>query len=279
MKISGLLKKATVILIAAALGITAFSGCGQTDKNGSGQSSVYVEKKADSDYEVCIDKDSDYSDIANYTKPKEGEEIVVMTIKNKGEIKIKLFSELLPKACANFIGLAKHGYYDGLTFHRIIADFMIQGGDPDGTGMGGSSVWGIDFDENGGYSLKGGAGSQFDGGSSKYLYHVNGALAYANSGATSTDGSQFFIVVGNKLSEDVVRQYNSMYSSMELTDAAVKAYTENGGSPFLDGSYTVFGQVFEGMDLVNDICNNTETDENDKPVSDVVIESVKVIVY
>ena len=118
--------------------------------------------------------------ILNYTAPQEGEEIVVIHVKDYGDIKLKLFPEQLPEACENFVTLAKDGYYDELIFHRVIENFMIQGGDPKGDGTGGESCWG-------GY---------FDGGSDSQLINLSGALAYANSGSTSTDGSQFYIVTG-----------------------------------------------------------------------------------
>ena len=113
-----------------------------------------------------------------------------MTIKDYGDIKIKLFPEEAEKGVENFTGLAKDGYYDNLIFHRVINDFMIQGGDPLGNGTGGESIW----------------GDKFDGGTSENLIHTAGAVAYANSGSTSTNGSQFYIVTGTKygLTEDIL---------------------------------------------------------------------------
>ena len=80
--------------------------------------------------------------VKNFTAPESGEDIVCIQVENYGEIKIKLFSDLMPKACENFTGLAESGYYDELTFHRVIPNFMIQGGDPKGNGTGGESIWG-----------------------------------------------------------------------------------------------------------------------------------------
>lgn len=264
------LAKITACILSLAVCAAAFTGCGKSaDEAGKGTatsdtsaSQMYDAAKSESDYEQCLDATCGYSDMMNYTKPVKGEEIVVMTIKDKGQIKIKLFPDLLPKACANFTGLAGKGYYNGLTFHRIIKDFMIQGGDPLGSGMGGESVW----------------GGQFDGGASKYLYHVNGALAYANSGSTSTDGSQFYIVVGQKFDEAILEQATGGASG-SYPKSVIDAYAADGGTPWLDGGYTVFGQVFEGMDIINNICNTTETGMNDKPVNDVVIDKVEVVKY
>ena len=167
-----ILKRTALCIICAALGLAALTGCGQKEPG----ETMYKGSSNANSYDMIGKNKSGFTDMANYTLPAEGEEIVAMTIKDKGTVKIKLFPDLLPKACANFVGLAAQGYYDGLSFHRVIADFMIQGGDPEGTGRGGTSVW----------------GQAFDGGASEYLYHVKGALAYANSGSTSTDGSQFF---------------------------------------------------------------------------------------
>ena len=264
-------------LLCAVMSLASLSGCGKTvgesttakdsgsdvsstESNGEGSdasaSKMYDKNKSESDYKQCLDDTAGYSDMANYNKPVNGEQIIQMTIKDKGTVKIKLFPDLMPKACANFVGLAQNGYYDGLTFHRILKDFMIQGGDPQGTGMGGESVW----------------SGQFDGGNSKYLYHVN-------SGSTSTDGSQFYIVVGTKFTDDLLQKYSPEKYS-EYTDTVKKAYAENGGTPWLDGGYTVFGQVFEGMDIVTDICNNTEADsQSGKPAKDVIIDKVEVVEY
>ena len=96
---------------------------------------------------------------------------------NQGLIEIKLFPDLAPKACENFIGLIENGYYEGIIFHRVIKKFMIQGGDPTGTGTGGSSLWGVPFK---------------DEVSSEVKFDKPGLLAMANSGP-NTNGSQFFI--------------------------------------------------------------------------------------
>ena len=98
---------------------------------------------------------------------------------NQGAIEIKLFDDVAPKACENFRGLAKKGYYDGIIFHRVIPGFMVQGGDPTGTGRGGESLWGASFEDEVSPS------AQFD---------RKGLLAMANSGP-GTNGSQFFITV------------------------------------------------------------------------------------
>ncbi len=198
--------------------------------------------------------------VENFTAPEQGDKIISMNIKDYGEVKFRLFPEYADKGVENFIGLAEQGYYDGLTFHRIIKDFMIQGGDPEGTGRGGESMW----------------GGSFDGGTDPHLIHAAGAVAYANSGSTSTNGSQFYIVTGEKYSKEDLEQYvNYGYN---FSDEAMDIYSTAGGTPWLDGGYTVFGQVFDGLDIIFEI-QQTETDENDKPLEDVIIESVKVGEY
>lgn len=104
---------------------------------------------------------------------------VVVLETSQGNIELKLFPEVAPKACENFIGLIKKGYYDGIIFHRVIKGFMVQGGDPTGTGRGGESLWGIPFK---------------DEVTSKAKFDKVGVLAMANAGP-ETNGSQFFITV------------------------------------------------------------------------------------
>jgi cyclophilin family peptidyl-prolyl cis-trans isomerase len=136
---------------------------------------------------------------------------------------------------------------------------MIQGGDPSGDGTGGESIW----------------GGKFDGGKYFNLIHAAGAIAYANSGSTSTDGSQFYIVTGKVYSDD---EFAELKSRASFTDSAEKVYKTAGGTPFLDGRYTVFGQVYDGLDIIFK-AQNTETDESDKPKEDLIIESVTVEKY
>ena len=113
-----------------------------------------------------------------FTDPEKGEEIAVMTVKDYGEIKFRFFPEEAPKAVENFITHVKNGYYDGVTFHRVIQDFMIQGGDPKGDGTGGESIWGEGFGVE----------------TSNNLYHFRGALCMANTGRANSNGSQFYIL-------------------------------------------------------------------------------------
>ena len=180
----------------------------------------------------------------------------IATIKtNHSDMKLVLFPEQAPKTVANFIALAKDGYYDGVIFHRIIPDFMIQGGDPTGTGMGGESIYGESFED------------EF----SPELYNIRGALSMANAGP-NTNGSQFFIVQNSKLP----------YSAKELSRGGwpkeiAEIYARTGGTPHLDRRHTVFGQLLDEQSYqVLDEIAQVETGAMDKPVEDVVIETIEV---
>lgn len=174
---------------------------------------------------------------------------------NHGDMCIKLFPEHAPKTVANFIALSKDGYYDGVIFHRIIKDFMIQGGDPTGTGMGGESIYGESFED------------EF----SEELYNIRGALSMANAGP-NTNGSQFFIVQNQHLP----------YSKKEIArggwpEPIAEIYAEQGGTPHLDRRHTVFGQVADEVSYeVLDAIASVETGAMDKPVEDVVIETIEI---
>ena len=180
----------------------------------------------------------------------------IATIKtNHGDMRIKLFPDHAPKTVANFIALSKDGYYDGVIFHRIIKDFMIQGGDPTGTGMGGDSIYGESFED------------EF----SEELYNIRGALSMANAGP-NTNGSQFFIVQNQHLP----------YSKKEIArggwpEPIAEIYANQGGTPHLDRRHTVFGQLAdEASYAVLDAIAAVETGAMDKPVEDVVIETIEI---
>lgn len=189
-------------------------------------------------------------------KPTTGDTVAIMHT-TMGDIKIKLFKEETPKTFENFTTHAKNGYYNGLIFHRVIKDFMIQGGDPMGNGMGGESIWGRKFED------------EF----TPNLHNIRGALSMANAGP-NTNGSQFFIVQADTCPEGMLSQMT------DLSDAyppeCAKAYAEMGGTPWLDFRHTVFGQVYEGMDVVDKIAN-CKVGMNDKPMFDITIENIEII--
>ena len=155
--------------------------------------------------------------------------VVTIEMGNGGVIKAELYPDVAPNTVNNFISLVKKGYYDGLIFHRVISGFMIQGGCPDGTGMGGP-----------GYTIKG----EFSrNGFANHLRHTPGVLSMARTNLPNSAGSQFFIMPAP--------------------------------APYLDGQYAAFGQVIEGMDVVNAIAETT-TDRNDRPYEDQVMKKVTV---
>lgn len=187
--------------------------------------------------------------------PQKGDTLAVMHT-NMGDIKIKLFPEKVPKTVENFVTHSKNGYYNGLKFHRVINDFMIQGGDPRGNGTGGESIWGGSFSD------------EFD----PELHNLRGALSMANSGP-DTNGSQFFIVQAREVPSNMLEQMRDLEDNGFPADITA-AYEALGGTPWLDFRHTVFGQVTEGMDVVDAIAA-VET-VNDVPRSDVIIESIEV---
>jgi peptidyl-prolyl cis-trans isomerase B (cyclophilin B) len=193
-------KKVIVILALVMAAALVLSACGKDKEGGSA--------------------------VNNDPNPK-----VEITMEDGGKILLELDRDAAPKTVANFVKLVNDGFYDGLTFHRIIPGFMIQGGDPDGTGMGGSkdSVEG-EFSANG---------------VENNISHERGIISMARAQDPNSASSQFFI-------------------------------TNADASRSLDGSYAAFGKVLEGMDVVDKI-SAVETDANDKPLTPVVIKTIKIV--
>ncbi len=190
--------------------------------------------------------------ILNFTELKKGD--VIATIKtNFGSIRVKMLPEAAPKAVENFLTHARNGYYNGIIFHRVINDFMIQGGDPTGTGMGGESIWGDPFED------------EF----TPDARNFRGALSMANAGP-GTNGSQFFIVQAGPETIDARMFPMLKRQGKEFSEEAVAKYTEMGGTPWLDGAHTVFGQVIEGMDVVDKIAA-VRVDRSSRPYDEVTI--------
>ena len=199
-------------------------------------------------------------------QPKKGQMVADINVADYGTIKVMLFSDQAPKAVENFVTHAREGYYDGLTFHRIIDNFMIQGGDPDGDGTGGESIWGEPFED------------EF----SDDLRNFTGALSMANSGEDSNE-SQFFIVNTQPMSggEEELNYYNNVsrpsqgHDPIDYSDVQREKYIEVGGTPWLDNVHTVFGQVYEGLDVVQAIMDDAAAGSE----KDVVITSITVAEY
>ena len=187
---------------------------------------------------------------------KSGDTVAIMHT-TMGDIKIKLFKDETPKTFENFTTHAKNGYYNGLIFHRVIKDFMIQGGDPTGTGCGGESIYGEKFQD------------EFH----PELHNIRGALSMANAGP-NTNGSQFFIVEASEVPDGMLEQMRGM-ADRGFPENTVKAYSEVGGTPWLDFRHSVFGQVFDGMDVVEKIAS-VKTNGADRPLEDVKIISIDI---
>lgn len=173
---------------------------------------------------------------------------------NHGDITIELYPDKAPITVHNFIRLAEEHYYDDIIFHRVIENFMIQGGDPTGTGRGGESIYKHPFED------------EFH----PTLFNFRGALSMANSGP-GTNGSQFFIVTADSVDDSLIEQM----SQSGYPEEVVTAYREKGGTPWLDHRHTVFGHVIDGMSVVETI-GSIETDANDKPIEDVKMLSLTV---
>jgi len=262
------MKKRTWALALAAVMAFGMAGCGgeKETENNNTNTVTNVDTKT----------------IVQAQAPEAGEEIAVITT-SKGVVKMRFFPEEAPKAVENFKTLAKDGYYDGITFHRVIEDFMVQGGDPTATGRGGESCWGEDFETE----------------VSEKLHFYRGAVAMANAGP-DTNGSQFFIVQQKSVMEDALnalldaRDNNDEEIGVTLTDGnyytlsqlypdeVLNYYKEVGGSVHLEyvfgNGYSIFGQVFEGLEAIDAIAA-VETDEADKPVEDVIIEGITFETY
>lgn len=191
----------------------------------------------------------------NQLEVKDGLKAVIKT--NRGDMKFVLFPEIAPKAVENFTAHAKDGYYNGLIFHRIIKDFMIQGGDPTGTGCGGESIWGKSFEDE--FSID--------------ARNYYGALSMANSGP-NTNGSQFFIVQAKSVPSNLLAQMEQL-KDKGYPQECIDNYKNVGGTPWLDFHHTVFGQIIDGTDVLEDIAA-VKTGMGDKPVYDVVIETITI---
>lgn len=156
--------------------------------------------------------------------------MVLITMENGKQIKLRLRPDCAPISCENFEKLVSQGFYNGLTFHRVIPGFMIQGGCPDGTGMGGP-----------GWHIKGEFAAN---GVKNPLKHTRGVLSMARAQDPNSAGSQFFIM--------------------------------HADAPYLDGNYAAFGEVVEGIEVVDEI-TSVATDFRDKPTTPQIMQKVEII--
>jgi cyclophilin family peptidyl-prolyl cis-trans isomerase len=196
------------------------------------------------------------------------ENCLILIRTSEGDVVVELY-ENTPKHLENFIALSERGYYNGTLFHRVINGFMIQGGDPD--------------------SRNAKAGQQLGVGGPTYTipaeinaanFHVKGALAAARQSDAanpqkSSSGSQFYVVHGRSTSEEQLKNHE-LEKGIRYPEEVKSQYLENGGTPFLDMEYTVFGRVLEGMEVIDKIAASP-TDTNDRPLEDVLILETIVI--
>ncbi len=193
------------------------------------------------------DKGVDVSDVKLYQldKPKRGEQVCIMTT-DAGVIKMRLFPEKAPLAVKNWIELSKQGFYNGRDFYRVIKGFVIQSGSIDGNSDENTTIY----------------NSLYENEVSSELHNFNGALCLANGGP-HTNGNQFYIVQSSAVRNEEVLPLLSLPENVKAK------YKEVGGIPELDGRYTVFGQVYEGLDIVEKIASQ-ETDAEDAPLSNPI---------
>ncbi|WP_167954682.1 peptidylprolyl isomerase [Anaerosporobacter faecicola] len=273
-------KYVALVLVVAM----AFAGCAKKDNNTVDKNSENTTTQTSEDETA----DSAMTEIkgsgSQFEEPQEGDTVAEIVVKDFGSIKVKFFADRAPKAVENFVTHAKEGYYDGLTFHRIINEFMIQGGDPMGTGAGGESIWGKNFED------------EF----SDDLHPYRGALCMANAGA-NTNGSQFFIVQTHPYEQEELEQiltsngyelgatplesfkiFMKAAYDCEFSDEVSQLYMEKGGTPWLFQAHTVFGQIYDeaSYDTLDAIANTEMKDtQTGIPAEQVIIETIKITEY
>lgn len=276
--------KVISLCTACVLAFSLVSGCGSKDSGSSSSSS-----KASTSSKAASSKASSSQaaggevtglvenapQVDQFAPPEQGEEIAVLEVEGYGTIKMRLFPENAPKAVENFTTLAKEGKYDGVPFHRVIQDFMIQTGDTSLNGGDGKDIWGKGF----GIEV------------SDTLHHYSGAVAMARTGDMKAGQSSQFYIVSNENIQQMTdaefdsyeKQVSASGNPLTYSDDVRKIYNEKGGAAFLDMQYTVFGQVFEGLDVVNKIaaveCEMGQDGAKSSPVEKVVITKAEIVAY
>ena len=252
--------KKVIVMGCLLLSAAIFAGCGigKSSESKKETATPEKEKKVLSKYKVPQITAAKKTD--QLADAQKGETIAVMKVKGYGELKFKFFLKQAPLAVKNFVTLADSGYFNGQKFHRVMNDFMIQSGDPTGTGTGGESIWGETFENE----------------ISDQLLPLRGALCMANSGTDGSNGSQFFIVQAKAdTAKEVMEE-----GTMEFTEKQKQLFLDQGGYPSLNGSYTVFGQMIDGYDVLDRIAasktKDNGTGEESQPVKDIVIQKITI---
>ena len=282
------LKKLIIGAVLSVFCLSAFTACQSAESSSSGE-------KVSSDVKVS---GGNIGEVTIST----GDTVAEIEIEGFGTIKAKLFPDIAPIGVENFKQLAEQGYYDGKNIHRVISDFMLQGGSANGDGTGGDAA----------YTGEGSSAKDFGTETDRNARHFYGALCYAN--ALGRNSTQFYIV-NNKEPQDIAgmdtspleanakaaksykdqcekgtNEYN-YYAAMEKqystmaewfkspTEQEISKYKQ-GGVYYLDGGYTVFGQVVEGFDVIDSISSVEVTEnsggEKSQPVEDILIKTVRV---
>ena len=202
-------------------------------------------------------------------------EYMVRMFTTAGVVDVKLYDET-PEHRGNFVKLVKEQCYDSLLFHRVIRNFMIQGGDPDSKYAAPGKLLG---EGDLGYTVE----PEF---MPELHFHRRGALAAAREGddvnpTKASSASQFYIVWGNVFTKEQLDKLKTQYKQrtgkdITITPEQLEVYTTIGGTPHLDGDYTVFGEVVKGLEVV-DAIQNVKCDENDRPLRDVRIIKMELI--
>ena len=266
---------AAVLLLSVAVGAVCCAACGDREPAVTETVDPIVDEGKIPADEQPVLSGASYKE--QLTLPDDGEQVAVFET-TAGTFRIRLFPDNAPGTVENFVGLVGSGYYDGVTFHRVIKGFMIQGGDPTGTGMGGDTFTGEPLKDEYGNGL----------------YHFRYALSMANTGMPDSGSSQFFIVQSNTIfaGADADGSYASFTKDQLVNllgyDEGVAAFYEMfGGTPTLDAecrvgtgmpAHTVFGQVFDGAEIIDAIAN-AQTDANDKPLEEIVITRAYLDTY
>jgi cyclophilin family peptidyl-prolyl cis-trans isomerase len=283
------MRKTMFVKIILLLGVMSLFACQNENAPVDEPNANHPNEEVIAEYETADADEDTY--LLQLSPLKPGEELAVLHT-GMGDVKIRFFPSEAPLAVENFITHARNGYYDGVIFHRVIEGFMIQGGDPLGNGTGGESIWQNPF----GIEV------------TPQLHNIRGAVSMAKGTAPLSIGSQFFIVQNNKLTLGERTRIEGMrdkpkntwsnfqgifekdddgkgYTNEErMPSAFAQRYLDEGGAPFLDYGYTVFGQVFEGMDVVDKIAavevyNDEFLGLENRPVEQVIIESITIETY
>ncbi len=212
--------------------------------------------------------------IYQYVPPKQGDLCAEIVIRNYGSLYVKLFSADAPKAVENFTTLAKQGVYDGIKISQIIEEYMFQAGDKDGTGASGDSIYGGGFRNE----------------ITERLLPVRGSLCMANEGENGTNTNQFFFVqtparvlqeleepLDNRYHMTLIEYFKEAYETT-ITKSQLEHFMTYGGAPWLTGHHTVFGQIYQGYDVLDEVMKAKVTSKL-KPNPSVYIDTIRIFTY